>query len=548
MRKTFHWGLISVFIALAAVACGSAVGNNNPGENPKLEATPDNAPLFSFEDTPAVDVKGQPGTLMPEDLPAGESIQSAVRVSDLLGYAVAGPDGPLGQVTGIVLDGLIGQANYLAVQTAGTQGDHEILLPWQRFQIVTQAPSEDRQESEPAPVVYVPTDEGMASAPDFDRSMLAGSLKKGWDEGIRAHWAGLDASLPATGAAGLALEGTLWFDSTVRIEFQNSQGETIGTVEDLIVMQDGVLAFALLRPAPELNLGEDLIPVPWKTASWLPEQQILMLNVGQGVLQEAPRFDMAQPPDMTVPGWEGDWSTFWNNQLASQEDPQITPTGPVENQPILTSSLFEQPVVDPNGTAVGLIEDWLIDYLGNSEYIIIRQNAQAVLVPWVTLIWNAEQGRYHLDVAREVVDHAPSYQAGNEAAGLKAARAYWRQYLAQIEPEGDQPGVGEMDPLVLLASRLVSSPVTSPETPEMGTVADLVMTPRAQVVYVIVKSGDRYRPVPWSTFEPQDESHTLLYIDDPARFEAAPGFASPGEIPLAQPDWDHEIRAHWGMK
>ena len=64
--------------------------------------------------------------------------------------------------------------------------------------------------------------------------------------------------------------------------------------------------------------GEHWIPVPLNMFQWDATNQKFILDTDATVLQDAPFFQDGQYPDMTVQGWDDEFSTYWDNNSMVQ--------------------------------------------------------------------------------------------------------------------------------------------------------------------------------------------------------------------------------------
>lgn len=82
----------------------------------------------------------------------------------------------------------------------------------------------------------------------------------------------------------------------------DANGNDIGEIEDIIVSPHGRVTHALVSFGGFLNIGEDLIPVPWAVFEMnrdfvaSPEDSPLYLKVGKARLEQAPRMTRFSHP------------------------------------------------------------------------------------------------------------------------------------------------------------------------------------------------------------------------------------------------------------
>ena len=98
---------------------------------------------------------------------------------------------------------------------------------------------------------------------------------------------------------------------------RNSAGDKIGAIEDLVVTQDGRIAYAALGFGGFVGIGEKLFAVPFKDLQIERDaknnEHYLMLNVTKEELKNAPGFDKSHWPDFADPNFTQKLDNYhWN--------------------------------------------------------------------------------------------------------------------------------------------------------------------------------------------------------------------------------------------
>ena len=552
------FGVLLLAAALVLSACGGNGDGNSevtPGATLGAEVDPGETPMIEGAPVPTESA----GAIAPTS-PAGEAelITAPVLAGTLLGYNVAGPDGEVGDVTGIIADLLTGQVRYISLVTVGPEPERSILLPWGTFQVVVFPVGENPRGANPAPQVWLPAAADVAGAPQFDSGALDNprDLTANWDADASAYWAERVPGLPATGAENLT-EGLAYLrdERFNQIEFPlvDTGGEELGEIEDMVIGEGGAVTFGILDPRGELAQGRDLVVVGWKAMSWIPEEGRFVLNVPADRLNDAPNFAPSDLPDITLPGWDADWMEYWQNAAAQTNEAVATPTEEGIRLPVNAGALLDQPVVDRKGDELGKLVDWWMDVQGRSEYAILQDQARLVLIPWMALDWNAAEERMVLNMDPNLLLDAPSFTnitAMDEDTGwYDGAQLYWKDFM----PVGNDaaatavplaPGEVRQEVRVM---RLVNGPVFGPGGENLGDVADMVFSPDGRAAYVALRSGDSVRLVPWMNFEFNLKQGRLVYLDDEVRLSEAP-VTDLEALDLSAADWDANLRTYWGMK
>jgi sporulation protein YlmC with PRC-barrel domain len=91
-----------------------------------------------------------------------------------------------------------------------------------------------------------------------------------------------------------ALSSTTLVGDSVR----NSEGEDLGTVEDLMIDLDtGCIVYAVISFGGFLGLGDKLFAIPWASLRVDMEEECFRLNIDRETLEKAPGFDKDNWPD-----------------------------------------------------------------------------------------------------------------------------------------------------------------------------------------------------------------------------------------------------------
>ena len=103
-------------------------------------------------------------------------------------------------------------------------------------------------------------------------------------------------------------------------------GNMQGTVDDLIVAPDsGQIQYLVVDTTSDQ--GERWIPIPLSFIQWDGANQAFVINANPATFGNAPFFENGQFPDMTTPGWDTEFSTFWQNNGAGTGTGTGTGTG-----------------------------------------------------------------------------------------------------------------------------------------------------------------------------------------------------------------------------
>ncbi len=85
---------------------------------------------------------------------------------------------------------------------------------------------------------------------------------------------------------------------------ENGRGEKLGTLQDLMVDEEGRLKYAILSHGGFLGIGDVLIPVPFEALITDEEKGTAVLDIDKQTLEKALNFERKTWPDFTAAEWE----------------------------------------------------------------------------------------------------------------------------------------------------------------------------------------------------------------------------------------------------
>lgn len=109
-------------------------------------------------------------------------------------------------------------------------------------------------------------------------------------------------ALPVSMAETAGSRSFLSTSKVVGIQVHNLAGEELGTIEELVFdHQTGSIVYAVLSFGGFLGFGEKRFPVPWKALRIDPRNNEFRFDIDKERLENAPGFDVDNPPDMADP-------------------------------------------------------------------------------------------------------------------------------------------------------------------------------------------------------------------------------------------------------
>jgi sporulation protein YlmC with PRC-barrel domain len=98
---------------------------------------------------------------------------------------------------------------------------------------------------------------------------------------------------------------------------QNSQGEDLGEIEDIMVdINNEQIRYAVLSFGGFLDIGEKLFAVPVTAFTVDSTNEVVTFDVDQETLENAPGFDNNNWPDFANPEWDAPYRDFWQARTA----------------------------------------------------------------------------------------------------------------------------------------------------------------------------------------------------------------------------------------
>jgi hypothetical protein len=108
-----------------------------------------------------------------------------------------------------------------------------------------------------------------------------------------------------------SLDVTWRTDEIAGTDVRNVRGEWLGEVEDVVMTSEGDLSFVLLERGGFLDLGDELVPVPWDMLSVTPDLLTFVVDVPEGIAEGAPAFESAAMLEAAEEDWRQTVRTYW---------------------------------------------------------------------------------------------------------------------------------------------------------------------------------------------------------------------------------------------
>lgn len=111
------------------------------------------------------------------------------------------------------------------------------------------------------------------------------------------------------------LSSTLWAAEIIGSDVRNRMNEDLGEVTDVIIdPKNGDIAYAVVTHGGFLGLGEDEVAVPWKQLHVTPDLEVVVLDVTEEQLDNAPEIDRDEKGRIEDPQWRDQTQTYFQSQ------------------------------------------------------------------------------------------------------------------------------------------------------------------------------------------------------------------------------------------
>jgi sporulation protein YlmC with PRC-barrel domain len=281
---------------------------------------------------------------------------------------------------------------------------------------------------------------------------------------------------------------------------QNSQGEDLGEIEDLMVdINNEEIRYAVLSFGGFLEIGEKLFAIPVTAFTVDSTNEIVTFDVDQETLENAPGFDNNNWPDFANPEWDVPYRDFWQDRTAGTD---------TESQDSMTTETDEN-----------MVEG---DTTQDSTTTQTDEMAEG-------------------DTTQDST--TTDQMAEGDAVTPEAE-------LAQGDTSADQDKL--MIGTTVRASELMGRNIESSNGDDVGEVQDLVVDLNSgRVLYAVLSFGgfanigDDYYAVPLRVLNFDQANDALVFDVDENMLQNAPSFSSNDWPDNVSPSVGEEAREYW---
>lgn len=509
---------------------------------------------------------------------------SQARMSSTLGYPVLDHTGNrVGQIEEYLLDMATGQTIYavLSFDVYPSLEGELFPIPFEFLDINTSDASLFADLSEQA----------LAGAPRYTPgSFNDTSADIALNSSIRTYWQNVGPATPqmwrrlqrqpvvipfyryGTGIRmfpGAVVQFTNWMQQ----EITDGQGVRIGQPQDLIFdRQTGEILYVVMLMSDEVLPAEAILQgtmtiLPIGVLTWNTQENTLTFDAEQAALADAPRFLLAEWPDLADTTVNKDIQEFWFSHMpaaALRAGMRILP-----DTVMRADAVLNRDVTSPTGDDLGVLEDMIIN-LDGSQLIyavldlsgIFDLDGQYHVVPANSLALDSSVPTALLGIDRNVLEGSPVLDSSKldefvDAGWQTKFQDYWHDW---VMPPGVETSDSPEDvhvqviPGFATIGALKEYTVQNLEGEDLGDVEELVLNlSQGKVAYAVLSFGgilgigDKLFAVPMDLLTPDldVDNSTLLFNVSRTQLEEMPGFDSSNWPDVHNPRWSREVSQYW---
>lgn len=477
-----------------------------------------------------------------------EPDEPAIRATEFLDFQVVNARlETLGEIEDLMIGLDSGRVNYAVLSFGGFLdiGDKLFAVPLSAFALNPQR----------AALIFDVDRETLENAPGFEPDNWPDTANQRWDVDSSDYWQTPGRFTPSGPNAIVSGTPATVDASAIRASFlldyslANSEGETIGQLEDLMIgVANGQISFAVLSLAEAENR---LYMAPYTTLRPQPETETFTFSLAdEGIPEDMPSFSPDNWPDTTNPLWAQEIASYWTNPFATQAPA------------VRASRLISATVENLAGEEIGRIEDLLVGRNNvQVTYAVLSLNEEIsprdalYPIPITLLGLDPEREVAITDLNRSVLENAPTFNSDRWPDTTSPNwdifyRNYW--FTVGTTPTATTTGQLFINESDLRAEELLGYAVQNTNQEDLGTIEDLMIgLDSGRVKYAVLAFngfldlGEKLFAVPLEQLEIEPVRAIVLLDVTPETLESAPGF-EPGNWPdTANPEWDEAQQAFW---
>lgn len=287
---------------------------------------------------------------------------------------------------------------------------------------------------------------------------------------------------------------------------QNSQGENLGEIEDLMVdVSNEEIRYAVLSFGGFLDIGEKLFAIPVSSLTIDHQNEVVVFDVDEETLQNAPGFDTNNWPDTATSEWDAPYRDYWQDRSLQSSDAEGT---------LQDEDVTQGDTTSPEGTT-------------QDEDV-----AQGDATDPDGTIQDEDVAQGDANTTDEMTQDDGVTQDDNSTAGMA---------------EGDLMAAG-----VVRASEMLGYNIENAAGDGVGEIEDVVVDLNsARVLYAVLSFGgladlgENFYAVPLRTLNFNHENEAFVLDVDQTMLQNAPSFSMDDWPNNINPSLGEEAREYW---
>jgi sporulation protein YlmC with PRC-barrel domain len=238
---------------------------------------------------------------------------------------------------------------------------------------------------------------------------------------------------PTTRASTGSDRPRVWLASElIGTRVNDTQGEKLGTIDDIVVHPGGHSSYAVLTIGGWLGMGDKLYAVPFSVLRSLESNTVakvedlsLVLPLTKERLLEAPGFDRHAWPSSANTDWIDEVDRFYVGPASSSAAERQTSFVPASRTALRATELDGRAVKNQLDETLGDIDEIAIDSNGRVRYAVLSVGGflgigeTSIAIPWDSLAFSSHAGSddgdlITLSTTKEHLASAPRYKGDAE--------------------------------------------------------------------------------------------------------------------------------------
>jgi uncharacterized protein YrrD len=313
----------------------------------------------------------------------------------------------------------------------------------------------------------------------------------------------------------------------------NQEGEKLGEVNDIIFSNDGNIKYIILSREEGMEIGSELVPVPWDADHLRVQENTPILNMGRNEVENAPSF--------TLQEWERLDERDFQDEVHSYYGTENDRTAEMAEEPVLI--LITEAFASPEYLEQ-IVKNEQGEELGEISYIILSKGrgdeAELLPIPWIEENFRVQENTLILGMDKEQMEDAPSFTTEE-----------WERFAEQDfqdEVHGYYDTQKDKNKDINRINAVLGQTIKSREGEELGEVKDIIFSNDGTINYIILSKGggdDSLVPIPWQTENINVRENNIILSMNKEQMEDAPSFTTEEWERFAEQDFQNEVHGYY---